>query len=66
LTLNRRRKLKETEYISYTLLECTNRADQQTRKAYKNTTYTEVLVFMRVITVVRKTDEFNRCYSSVH
>jgi len=61
LTLNLRRKLN---YISYTPLECTNRADQQTRQGYKNTTYTEVLLFMRVITVVRrKTDGYNEYYS---
>jgi len=29
LTLNLRRKLKETECVRYTPLECTNRADQQ-------------------------------------
>jgi len=51
LTLNLRRKLKETEYISYAPVECTNRADQQTRQACKNTTYTQVLVLM-----VRKMD----------
>jgi hypothetical protein len=48
--------VEETEYFSYTPSGCTNRVDQQTRQAYKNTTYVKVQVLIRLIIMVGKTD----------